>query len=102
MYAAEERRDRQHGRHERDRGDDEQGRRARGLERAASQTPSEFLDALARRSDIPSEERRDAEVIVRAFERERFSKLRASGEEIEASLAAAERVRLRERERSRT
>jgi protein-glutamine gamma-glutamyltransferase len=76
--------------------------RPRGLERAASQTPSEFLDVLAGRSDIPSEERRDAEVIVRAFERERFSKLRASGEEIEASLAAAERVRLRERERSRT
>ncbi len=76
--------------------------RPRGLERAASQTPSEFLDVLARRSDIPSEERRDAEVIVRAFERERFSKLRASGDEVEASLAAAERVRLRERERSRT
>jgi hypothetical protein len=73
----------------------------RGLERAASQTPSEFLDVLARRGDIPSEERRDAEVIVRVFERERFSKLRASGEEVEASLAAAERVRLRERERGR-
>jgi transglutaminase-like putative cysteine protease len=73
----------------------------RGLERTASQTPSEFLDVLAQRSDIPSEERRDAEVIVRVFERERFSKLRASGEEVEASLAAAERVRLRERERGR-
>jgi protein-glutamine gamma-glutamyltransferase len=73
----------------------------RGLERAASQTPSEFLDVLARRGDIPSEERRDAEVIVRVFERERFSKLRASGDDVEASLAAAERVRLRERERGR-
>jgi hypothetical protein len=76
--------------------------RPRGLERAASQTPSEFLDALARRTDIALEERRDAELIVRVFERERFSRVSASGEDVEASLAAAQRVRLRERERGRT
>jgi transglutaminase-like putative cysteine protease len=75
--------------------------RPRGVERSESQTPSEFLDALARRIDIPSEERRDAEVIVRAFERERFSRSRASGEDVAASLAAASRVRERERERRR-
>lgn len=73
--------------------------RPRGVDRAASQTPSEFLGALARRNDIPLEDRRDAELIVRVFERERYSKRRASGEEVEASLAAAERVRRRERAR---
>ena len=67
--------------------------RLRGIERDPSQTPSELLAALGRWRDVDPADRRDAELVVRAFERDRFSMERPSPGEIDAAVAAASRLR---------
>ncbi|MGZ8612162.1 MAG: transglutaminase TgpA family protein [Actinomycetota bacterium] len=67
----------------------EDAMRARGHPRRDPQTPSEYLRALP----LHPGERSDAELIVRTFERERFSAQVPSVAEIEAALAAARGLR---------
>lgn len=66
--------------------------RARGHPRAEQQTPAEFLRAIRRSRTLPSELLLDAEVVVRTFERERFSGEKPPPEDVEEALSAAERV----------
>jgi transglutaminase-like putative cysteine protease len=69
--------------------------RSRGIEAEPSRTPSELLVGLGERSGVGADDRRDAELVVRVFERDRFSPDAASTEEIAAALDAARRVRAR-------
>jgi transglutaminase-like putative cysteine protease len=62
---------------------------ARGVPRRPQHTPTEYLRALGARSpDVVS----DAELIVRAFERERFSADPPSRAEVDEAMSAARRV----------
>jgi protein-glutamine gamma-glutamyltransferase len=63
----------------------------RGMPRAPSQTPSEYLQAL-RRAERAEAIVRDAELVVRTFERDRFSAEPPDEAEVELALAAARRV----------
>jgi hypothetical protein len=63
---------------------------ARGHPRAEHQTAREFARAV--RPYLPAEERTDAELIVRLFERDRFSGEPIAEHEVQAALAAAERI----------
>lgn len=69
----------------------------RGHPRLEHQTPEEFLRSL--RPFLPGEVLADAEEVVRSFERDRFSGKALAGEDVEAALAAARRVRERVRSR---
>jgi transglutaminase-like putative cysteine protease len=64
----------------------------RGLDRAPTQTPSEYLAAIRRHPRSP-DVAPDAERVVRTFERERFSADPPADDEVDLALAAAERVR---------
>ena len=66
--------------------------RARGHPRGEHQTPAEFLRAIRRSRTLPSELLPDAEVVVRTFERARFSGEQPSPEDVEEALSAAARV----------
>ena len=65
---------------------------ARGVPRSSATTPSEHLLALVRADPVARAERGQVELIVRTFERERFSGNPPGDEEIEAALAAAGRL----------
>jgi transglutaminase-like putative cysteine protease len=64
-----------------------------GNPRAGPQTPTEYLRALVQDGALPGEARADAERVIRAFERERFSPERPTDEEVASAQTAAERVR---------
>ncbi|MGZ4114224.1 MAG: transglutaminase TgpA family protein [Actinomycetota bacterium] len=64
----------------------------RGTQRTPSQTPTEYLSVLDCR-DLEPAVVRDAELIVRTFERVRFAAERPDDDEVAAALAAADRVR---------
>lgn len=66
--------------------------RARGHPRAEHQTPAEFLRAIRRSRTLPPELLPDAELVVRAFERERFSGEEPAPEDVDEAVAAAARV----------
>ena len=66
--------------------------RARGHPRGEQQTPAEFLRAIRRSRTLPSELLPDAELVVRTFERERFSGEEPGPEDVEEAVAAAARV----------
>ena len=66
--------------------------RARGHPRGEHQTPAEFLRAIRRSRTLPSELLPDAEVVVRTFERDRFSGEKPPPEDVEEALSAAARV----------
>jgi hypothetical protein len=63
---------------------------ARGHARRGAQTPSEFLRSL--RPGLGAGEREDVELVVRLFERERFSAEGVEERDVAAALAAAGRV----------
>jgi protein-glutamine gamma-glutamyltransferase len=67
--------------------------RSRGYVRAKHQTPTEFLRGIRQSGTLPRELVPDAELVVRAFERERFSGMEPAQEEIEDVLEAAARIR---------
>jgi transglutaminase-like putative cysteine protease len=67
----------------------------RGHARRPEQTPKEYLRSLG--PFLVDEDRADAEVVVRSFERDRFSGEPLAPEEVGASLAAAHRVLARAR-----
>jgi protein-glutamine gamma-glutamyltransferase len=67
--------------------------RSRGYVRADHQTPTEFLRGIRQSGTLPREIAPDAELVVRAFERERFSREDPPPDEVEGALAAASRVR---------
>ena len=64
---------------------------SRGRPRRDHETPEEFLRALG--AVLGPEERADADLVVRTFERERFDGEPPVGEELDRALAAAGRVR---------
>jgi transglutaminase-like putative cysteine protease len=65
---------------------------ARGMSRPAHRTPSEHLNRLLADMQLTPEDRRDAALIVRAFERDRFSGLEPVADEVAESLRAAARL----------
>ena len=65
----------------------------RGHARMAQQTPEEYLRSL--RLILADEDRADAEVVVRSFERDRFSGEPLAAGDVDAALAAAHRVVVR-------
>jgi transglutaminase-like putative cysteine protease len=69
----------------------EEAMAARGRPRRDAQTPSEFLRDLG----LEGEERLDAELVVRTFERERFASVSPPTEDVEGALEAAGRIRER-------
>jgi protein-glutamine gamma-glutamyltransferase len=71
--------------------------RDRGVDRRPSQTPSEFLRALERTGLLP-DERDDAALVVRTFERDRFGEHGADRQDVRASEEAAARMARRRRE----
>jgi transglutaminase-like putative cysteine protease len=64
-----------------------------GRVRPANETPSEFLADLGRDPGLDPDVASEAEVVVRAFERERFSTAPPDGEGIREAERAAEHVR---------
>jgi hypothetical protein len=66
---------------------------ARGHPRASHQTPSEYLHGIERARLLPEPSLADAELVVRTFERERFSDEPPAEEEVAAARAAVDRVR---------
>jgi transglutaminase superfamily protein/uncharacterized protein DUF4129 len=64
-----------------------------GHVRATSETPSEFLLDLASDRALDPDVVAEAEVVVRAFERERFSARSPAAEDVRRATAAAARVR---------
>ncbi len=66
--------------------------RARGHPRGEHQTPAEFLRAIRRSRTLPPELLPDAELVVRTFERERFSGEKPPPEDVKEALSAAARV----------
>ena len=63
---------------------------ARGRPRRGHETPEEFLRSLG--PALGPEERTDAELVVRVFERERFAEESPSSDEVDRALSAAGRV----------
>ena len=63
------------------------------------QTPGEYLRSL--RPILADEDRADAEVVVRSFERDRFSGEPLAAGDVDAALAAAHRVVVRTRSAGR-
>lgn len=63
-----------------------------GHPRAEHQTPTEFLRRIERDGALPRDLFGDAEVVVRAFEGERYAGRKLDDEEVEGALAAASRV----------
>jgi hypothetical protein len=63
---------------------------ARGHPRRDTQTPSEFVRTIT--PHLAADERDDARLIARVFERDRFSGRRAPDEEETAALAASRRL----------
>lgn len=70
---------------------------ARGRPRAPSATPSEHLGRLLAADALARAERTDLELVVRTFERARFAVRPPGAGEVEASIVAAERIRVRAR-----
>jgi transglutaminase-like putative cysteine protease len=66
---------------------------ARGHPRAPHETPSEYLHGIRHAGSLPGPSVADAELVIRAFERERFSDEPPADEEVAAVQAAAGRVR---------
>ncbi len=66
---------------------------AGGRRRAPHRTPSEFLRDVADDPTVPRELAAEAGVVIRAFERERFSAAGLSDAELEGAAAAARRAR---------
>lgn len=69
----------------------------RGHPRPAHHTPSEHLEALIASEPFARERRPDVELIVRTFERERFSGRPPAEDDVAEALAAAARLRDRSR-----
>ncbi len=67
--------------------------RSRGQVRAPHQTPNEFLLVIERGHGLPPDAMMDAELVIRTFERERFSLPTLVDEDVRRAKEAAVRVR---------